>query len=70
MNELTEEQRAQVQRLLRMHYTRGVVDTAKSLSDTFAEFGTNVDVAVEAMTNLLKWAEEQVADMELQEENE
>lgn len=66
--ELTEEQKQQVQRLLKIHYTRGVVDAAKSLSETFQEFGATTEVAVEALTNLLKWAEDNVTDMEVEED--
>lgn len=70
MEKLTPEQSAQVQRLLQIHYTRGVVDAAKSLSDTFAELGTTTEVAVEAMTNLLQWAEDQTKKMEAEEQSE
>lgn len=62
--ELTPEQREAVQRLLHLHYIKGVVDAAKNLSDTFAELGASTEVAVEALTQLLEWAQNETKEQE------
>ena len=69
MQELTEEQKAQVQRLLQIHYTRGVVDAAKSLAETFDKLGATTEVAIESLTKLLEWAEASAAKTAEQEED-
>lgn len=52
MDELTEDQAEQVDRLLLLHYARGIAVATKHVADTFETVGFTVEAAAQALSTL------------------